>query len=140
MTSSSEGANALVTYGDNVVGVVQLNNTIELAWAGILKDPRARAEAAEILAVAPEDLEKLLPTAPVQVDSAESGFGPLETAIIVFVSAVAYDVAKDFAKTAVKAALLTLWEKAIRPRVENMLPLGSLGNEVRSEGTKDKKA
>ena len=120
----------IIGYGSGVVGVDELNAKVDDVWHGVLADSRAREEAGRILGIAPDDLERKFPTSPFEVRTNEAGLGPVETAILVFVGAVAYDLVKGVAKSAVKETLRILWQKVVKPQVENYLPLGAFGSEA----------
>ena len=138
MTNNDEAV-PLIGYGTGVVGVAELNHKIGEAWREVLADPRAKEEAAKILGIKLSDLEKEIPASPFEVRANEAGLGPVETAILVFVGAVVYDLAKDAAKDAVKAAFRSLWQKVIKNKVEKYLPLGAFGKEVDVNDSGDKK-
>ena len=129
----------IIGYGSGVVGVDELNAKVDDVWHGVLADSRAREEAGRILGIAPDDLERKFPTSPFEVRTNEAGLGPVETAILVFVGAVAYDLVKGVAKSAVKETLRILWQKVVKPQVENYLPLGAFGSEAYLDEPGDKK-
>lgn len=121
----------LLGYTTGSVDAQELNEQVGRAWSEILQDPAARAEAASLLQVPIHRLQEAGTAPPVSLKPEESGTGVVETAVIVFVTTVGYDLLKDLTKDAAKAALLTLWERVIKPRVERILPLGAFGEESR---------
>lgn len=135
--TNNDAAIPLIGYGTGVVGVAELNDKVGEAWREVLADPRAKEAAAKILGIKPGDLEKEIPASPFEVRATEAGLGPVETAILVFAGAVAYDLAKDAAKYPVKAAFRSLWQKVIKPKVEEHLPLGAFGKEADISDSED---
>jgi hypothetical protein len=128
--AKSEEPIAILGYGGGFVGADELNSEADKAWREMLADPRTREQAAKLLDVTPGDLAKKLPASPFEFKTNEAGLGPVELGLIVFAGNVAYDLAKEVARTALKTALVEIWRKLIKPRIESQLPLGALGNEA----------
>jgi hypothetical protein len=122
-------------YGKGGAGIKQLNEAIGTAWGEVLGDPDASRKAAAALGIRPDELATRFPASPYKAEPNESGFGPVETAILIFASTVAYDLAKDLTKAAADAGLRALW-KTIQPKVEGLLPLGGLGDEKKVDDKK----
>jgi hypothetical protein len=127
--ANDERSIAIVGYGSGVAGTDELNEEADRAWRQVLADPRTTEQAANLLGVAPSDLAKKLPTSPFEFKTNAAGLGPVEIGVIVFAGNVTYDLAKEIARAALKAALIELWQKLIKPRIERRLPLGALGKE-----------
>jgi hypothetical protein len=126
----------VAAYGTGNVGVPRLNLELHHVWKEILGDALMRKQAAQALGMLPDEFAKAYPNSPFQFTAKEAGFGPVETAILVFVTAVAHDVIKDVAKDAAKTAFVSLWE-IIKPKVEWNLPPNALGPESETNGAED---
>lgn len=127
----------LLGYATGSSDPEDLSRGLQQAWDEILGDPVALSQAADILRVPQADLAAYQHKPPVGVQTGESGTGGVETAVIVFVTAVGYDVLKDVVKDVAKAALTELWRRVIKPRVERHLPLGAFGDEKPVSGDAD---
>lgn len=137
MTIDKQQPLVVAAYGSGGAGIKQINQAIGAAWEKVLADPDAHKEAADLLGVPFEELAERFPTSPYEAKPSQAGFGPLETALLVFVGNVAYDVAKELAKKAAEGALRTVWERVVQPKVKLLLPSAGLGSEKKLDEKRD---
>jgi hypothetical protein len=91
---------AIAAYGTGAAGIVKLRRELQLAWDEVRSQEEAVAEIAKILQVNPSQIATLDEPL-VKLKVGQSGLGVVETAIIVFVGHVLYDVSKDLTKDAI---------------------------------------
>lgn len=131
----TEDGKIIAAYATGTAPVAELNQELANAWRELLEDPSFVADAARMLEIRPEDL-RAFDRPPFELSPGEQGSGPVETAVIVFASQVAFDLGKDLAKEAVKEGLKQLWS-FIRTKMELKLPLGAFGRETKVEEAGD---
>jgi hypothetical protein len=132
MDQAKSGPEELIAgYATGTAPKAELNERLATVWNEVRHDPALVADAARALGVTPDELRSL-EQPPFAIGARQQGIGVVETAIIVFVADVAYDLTKDIAKDAARAALKRLWDFT-KVRIESGLPLGAFGREVRPD-------
>jgi hypothetical protein len=130
LMSGKENQMLIAAYGSGVVGVPKLKLELQRVWTEVLSGPATREEAARALKLPDAELVNALREPPFELTPSEAGLGPVESALLVFASGLAYDVVKDVTKEATKASFVALW-KLVKQKLELNLPQDAIGKEVK---------
>ena len=115
--------------GSGTESVAELSARAEEAWAAILNDDEATAEAASTFSADPEELRRLVKRVPFDLTASEQGIGIVEIAVIAVLTDVGKDLLKDAGEAALKAAGRRLWGM-LKRRIEASAPTDAFGKEV----------
>lgn len=110
----------IAAYGTGAAGIVKLRRELQAAWNELRSQEATAAEIAKILQIDPSRIATL-EEPPVQLEVGQSGLGAVETAILVYVSNVVYDLSKDITKDAIKAAARHIWRCILIPKMTDRL-------------------